>query len=155
MPKDKALLLAPLAQGNMREALHLLHDGDEDWQEMLRDWLNAILRNGPAAQVKWVDETSKLGREKQKQFLAYFIHLISVSVEMDATGRNPGVAEKELDFAARLLKIARVEQLEAMVQELDRSIYHIERNANAKILFMALTIKIYHIIKDKSIILMD
>ena len=155
VPKDKALLLAPLAQGNMREALHLLHDGDEDWQEMLRDWLNAILRNGPAAQVKWVDETSKLGREKQKQFLAYFIHLISVSVEMDATGRNPGVAEKELDFAARLLKIARVEQLEAMVQELDRSIYHIERNANAKILFMALTIKIYHIIKDKSIILMD
>ena len=29
----------------------------------------------------------------------------------------------------------------------------IERNANPKILFMALTIKIYHIIKDKTLIL--
>lgn len=139
----------------MREALHLLHDGDEDWQEMLRGWLNAILKNGPSAQVKWVDETSKLGREKQKQFLAYFIHLISVSVEMDTTGRMPEVTETELDFAARLLKIAKIEQLEVMVEELDKSIYHIERNANAKILFMALTIKIYHIIKDKSIILVN
>jgi DNA polymerase-3 subunit delta' len=155
VPKEKAQTIAPLAQGNMREALHLLHDGDEDWQEMLREWLNAILKNGPAAQVKWVDETSKLGREKQKQFLAYFIHLISVSVEMDTTGRKPEVTETEIDFAARLLKIARIEQLEAMVEELDKSIYHIERNANAKILFMALTIKIYHIIKDKSIILVN
>ncbi len=33
---------------------------------LLREWLNAILKNGPIAQVKWVDEVSKLGREKQK-----------------------------------------------------------------------------------------
>jgi DNA polymerase-3 subunit delta' len=153
VPKEKAQMIAPISQGNMREAMHLLHEGDEDWQELLRSWLNAILKNGPPAQVKWVDETSKLGREKQKQFLSYFIHLISVAVEMEATGQNPEVTDTELDFAGRLLKIARIEQLEAIVEELDKSIYHIERNANAKILFMALTIKIYHIIKDKSIIL--
>jgi len=153
VPKEKAQMIAPISQGNMREAMHLLHEGDEDWQELLRSWLNAILKNGPAAQVKWVDETSKLGREKQKQFLAYFIHLIAVAVEMDCIGETPEVSSIEQDFAGRLLKIARVEQLEAIVGELDKSIYHIERNANAKILFMALTIKIYHIIKDKSIIL--
>jgi DNA polymerase-3 subunit delta' len=153
VPKEKAQIIAPMSQGNMREAMHLLQEGDEDWQELLRSWLNAILKNGPAAQVKWVDDISKLGREKQKQFLSYFIHLISVAVEMDATGQNPEVTDIELDFAGRLLKIARVELLEAMVEELNKSIYYIERNANAKILFMALTIKIYHIIKDKSIIL--
>lgn len=153
VPREKAIAIAPIAQGNMREAMHLLHDGDEDWQEILRNWLNAILKNGPAAQVKWVDDISKLGREKQKQFLAYFIHLIGVAVELSCSGKDPEVSSTELDFAGRLLKIAGVEQLEAMVQELDRSIYAIERNANAKILFMALTIKIYHIIKDKSIIL--
>ena len=153
VPKEKAQMIAPISQGNMREAMHLLHEGDEDWQELLRSWLNAILKNGPAAQVKWVDETSKLGREKQKQFLAYFIPLIAVAVEMDCIGETPEVSSIEQDFAGRLLKIARVEQLEAIVGELDKSIYHIERNANAKILFMALTIKIYHIIKGKSIIL--
>jgi DNA polymerase-3 subunit delta' len=36
---------------------------------------------------------------------------------------------------------------------LDRATYYIERNANAKILFHALTIKLYHIIQDKIVFL--
>lgn len=152
VPREKAMQIAPMAQGNLREALHLLHDADEDWQEMLRDWLNAILKNGPAAQTKWVDETSKLGREKHKQFLAYFIHLLSGSVQLAHLGSAGDFPEKEKDFAVRLLKLANTAQLQAIVNELDKSIYHIERNANAKILFMALTIRIYHIIQDKTVI---
>jgi DNA polymerase-3 subunit delta' len=65
----------------------------------------------------------------------------------------PEAAEQELDFAQRLLKLAATEQLEAMVKELNEAVYFVERNANPKILFMALTIKIYHIIRDKTVIL--
>jgi DNA polymerase-3 subunit delta' len=153
VPKEKAASLAPIAQGNMREAFQLLHHADEDWQALLREWLNAILKNGPAAQVKWVEDISKLGREKQKQFLSYFIHLLSISVHLANTPVPPSLTDEELDFATRLLKLISTEQIEALVDELNHSIYHIERNANAKILFMALTLKIYHIIKDKSVIL--
>jgi DNA polymerase-3 subunit delta' len=153
VPKEKATSIAPIAQGNLREALQLLHHADEDWQAFLREWLNAILKNGPAAQVKWVDEISKLGREKQKQFLQYFIHLLSISFRMANTVVQPFATEEELDFASRLVKLTSSEQIEAIVEELNQSIYHIERNANAKILFMALTLKIYHIIRDKSVIL--
>jgi DNA polymerase-3 subunit delta' len=153
VPKEKASSLAPISQGNMREAFQLLHHADEDWQTLLREWLNAILKNGPAAQVKWVEETSKLGREKQKQFLSYFIHLLSISVHLANTPVPPSVTDEELDFATRLLKLISTEQIEALVNELNQSSYHIERNANAKILFMALTLKIYHIIRDKSVIL--
>lgn len=152
VPREKAEQVAPMAQGNMREALQLLRDADEDWQEILRDWLNAILKNGPAAQAKWVEETSKLGREKHKQFLAYFIHLLSGSVHLAHLGNADELPEKEKDFAVRLLKLASTEQLQAVVNELDKCIYYIERNANPKMLFMALTIKIYHIIQDKSVI---
>jgi DNA polymerase-3 subunit delta' len=153
VPRDKASTIAPIAQGNLREAFQLLHHGDEDWQALLREWLNAILKNGPASQVKWVEDISKLGREKQKQFLSYFIHLLSISVHIANTTNPPSVAEEELDFAMRLLKLISTEQIEALVDELNQSSYYIERNANAKILFMALTIKIYHIIRDKSVIL--
>lgn len=153
LPRERAQQIASLAEGNMREAFQLLHHADEDWEGILRDWLNAIIKNGPAAQVKWVDETSKLGREKQKQFLAYFIHLLASAVQIANVGKAPEVAENELDFANRLLRLASTEQLEAIANELDRSTYHIERNANPKILFMALTVKIYHIIKYKAVIL--
>lgn len=153
VPKEKADKLAAIAQGNLREAFSLLHHADEDWQSLLREWLNAILKNGPASQVKWIEEISKLGREKQKQFLHYFIHLLSVSVHLANTPVSPSVSEEEIDFASRLLKLISTEQIEAIVTELNQSLYHIERNANPKILFMALTIKIYHIIRDKSVIL--
>jgi DNA polymerase-3 subunit delta' len=96
-----------------------------------------------------------LGREKQKQFLAYFIHLLSTAIHENILGKSTGAAEKEKDFAQRFNKLAAPEQLEAIVNELDKASYYIERNANPKLLFMALTLKIYHIIKDKSVILIN
>ena len=57
------------------------------------------------------------------------------------------------DFAQRIGKIASVSQQHAISEELDKAIYYIERNAHAKMLFHALTIKLYHIIQDKALIL--
>ncbi|MEY3158923.1 MAG: hypothetical protein RLZZ49_403, partial [Bacteroidota bacterium] len=124
VPKEKAISIAPLAQGNLREAMQLLHHGDENWQDLLRDWLNAIIKNGPGAQVKWVDEMSKIGREKQKQFIAYFIHLLSISIRISNNEIPHDIAENEIDFAQRLLKLADTSQIQSMVEELDKSIYY-------------------------------
>jgi DNA polymerase-3 subunit delta' len=103
------------------------------------------------AQTKWVEEISRLGREKQKQFVRYFIHLLEQALHLRIRGAEYLIGEKERDFAERLNKIAGIEQQEAMVNELDQAHYQIERNANAKILFHALTIRLYHIIQDKSV----
>ena len=155
IPLAKAQNIAALSQGNLREAFQILNQGDEDWNELLREWLNAILKNGPAAQVKWIEDISKLGREKQKQFIGYFTHLISTALHETTMGISEGANQMEVDFAQRVNKIAAPEQLEEIAKELDRATYYIERNANAKMLFMALSIKIYHIIKDKSVILVN
>lgn len=145
---------AAIAQGNYREALQLLQNASEDQQSLLREWLNAILKNGPAAQVKWIEEINKLGREKQKQFLLYFIHLLQQSIHIRFAGNNPvSVAENERDFAERLNKFAPVNHQQAIIEELNKAVYFIERNANAKMLFHALTIKLYHLIKNNALIL--
>jgi DNA polymerase III subunit delta' len=151
---DKARQIAGISEGNYREALQLVQHAEEDWQSLLRDWLNAILKTGPAAQTKWVEEISKQGREKQKQFLRYFNHLLEQAIRLSIMGDNAtGLADNERDFALRLNKIAAIEQQQAIIEELDRATYYIERNANAKILFHALTIKLYHIIQDKIVFL--
>ncbi|MBX3254352.1 MAG: hypothetical protein KF862_09450 [Chitinophagaceae bacterium] len=142
----QARQIASVCEGNYREALQLLQHSGDDWQGMLRDWLNAILKTGPAAQVKWIEDISRQGREKQKQFLRYFNHLLEQSIRlqiMPAAGEM--MPEAERDFALRLNKIASLPQQQAIIEELDKAAYYIERNANAKILFHALTIKLYHI----------
>ncbi|MBN8782279.1 MAG: hypothetical protein J0G98_04375 [Terrimonas ferruginea] len=147
--------VAQVSEGNYREALQQVQHADEDWQGLLREWLNAILKNGPVAQTKWVDEINKLGREKQKQFLRYFNHLLEQAVRLRVLDETAGqlMPEREKDFANRLNKIAGIEQQQAIIEELDKAAYYIERNANGKMLFHALTIKLYHIIKDKVVML--
>ncbi len=150
--KKKALQIAGIAEGNYREALQMLQHTDENFEEVLRSWLNVIVAVNLPAQVKWIDTISKTGREKQKQFLKYFTHQLQQSVHMR-------IIEEEItelnDFANRLNKICSLDKQEAIMQELDMAAYYIERNANAKMLFHALTIKLHHIIKNNAMVVMN
>ena len=154
--KETASQIAGIAEGNYREALQLLQHSEEDWHSYLREWLNATLKGGPIAQVKFTEEAAKLGREKQKQFLRYFNHLLQMSIRIKVLGADQvKMGDQEKDFAIRLNKIASVSQQQAIIEELDKASYHIERNANGKMLFQALTLKLYHIIQNKTLILND
>jgi len=152
---EKAAEIAAVAQGNIREALQLLEIPEENLQIQVRDWLNVILKNNVATQIKWLDDISKTGREKQKQFLKYFVHLLEQGIRVAFLNEVDLhlIPEKERDFAFRLNKICGTEAMETMVKELENAIYYIERNAHAKMLFHALTIRFFHIIKDNSLIL--
>jgi DNA polymerase-3 subunit delta' len=150
---EQARQIAVLCEGNYHEALQLMRHADDDWQGVLRDWLNAILKNGPVAQVKWIEEISKSGRERQKQFLRYFNHLLEQAVRLRYI--DPAqlpIPDGEKDIALRLNKIADIGQQKAIIQELDNAAYYIERNAHAKMLFHALTIKLYHILAEKKVV---
>ncbi len=152
--KEMARQIAFVSEGNYREALQLVRHSGEDWQAMFRDWMNAIMKSGPIAQVKWIEEMSSLGREKQKQFLRYCNHLLEQAIRAGHIGgMMDQIPEKERDLIGRLNKMAGVHQQEAIITEFDKAAYYIERNANSKMLFHALTIKLYHIIADKSLIL--
>ena len=103
---EKARQIAALSEGNFREAQHLLQHEDDDWQVVLREWLNMIVKRNTSGQVKWVEEMSRNGREKQKQFLKYFTHLLetAIRIEVMATrdrGRqNVKVTEAIFTFVA-------------------------------------------------------
>ena len=135
-----------------------MQHADEDFNSLLREWMNATVKNQAIAQVKIIEEIARLGREKQKQFLKYFSQILEQAVRLEIS--KPELKEKlarsvssaELDFAERMNKLMALEQKQAIAEELDKAAYHIERNANAKILFHALTIKIYHIIKNHVVI---
>ena len=152
---SRASRIASIASGNLREALLLLEDAEDDWEKQLREWLNVTHKNNVAIQLKWIENISKLGREKQKQFLKYFTHLLEQALRLRYIGEDEqtSIPENEIDFANRLNIMCSREALESISEELDKATYYIERNANAKMLFHALTIRLHHIINNKSLIL--
>jgi DNA polymerase-3 subunit delta' len=152
---EKASQIAGISEGNFREALQLLQNPEEDLQGQIRDWLNIIVKNNVSSQLKWIEEISRIGREKQKTFLKYFIHLLEQAVRSNYLSEEKlkMIPENDLDFSIRLNKICALEAQEAMITELEKAVYFIERNAHAKMLFHSLTIRFFHIIKDNSLIL--
>ena len=152
--EKQARQIAAITEGNYREALAELNHAGEDWQLLVREWLNAILKNGPVSLVKWIEEISKQGREKQKQFLRFFNHLLQQSIRIGILGENSNWASNlpvaEKDFILRINKMADLSQQEAIVEELDKAAYYIERNANAKMLFHALSLRLFHILRDRA-----
>ena len=155
---EQAKQIANACDGNYREAINLLQHADEDFHGLLREWLNASLKNQTITQVKLIDEIGRMGREKQKQFLKHFTHLIEQAVRLQIADHIlkekllNAMSTGEKDFVSRLNKAMTLEQKEAIAEELDKATYYIERNANAKILFHALTIKIFHIVKNNIVI---
>lgn len=155
-PMEKARQIATISEGNYHEALQLLQHIEDDWQVVLREWLNIIVKKNLQAQLKWIDEISKSGRENQKQFLKYFIHLLEQAIRLrviDDDKTQQYATGTETDFASRLNKLCGIAQQEAIITELDKASYYVERNANPKMLFHALSIKLHHIISNNSLIL--
>ncbi len=151
----QAARFASVSSGNVREALRTLRSNEEDWLKIVRDWLNAIYQNKLENQTKWIEEVNEAGREKQKQLLEYFLHLIGISIRTKFMSKRDVkiLDEGEGAFALTLGKMCGVEVMEVMAKEIDNAIYYIERNANTKLLFHALTIRFYHLIKEKQLIL--
>ena len=152
---EKAVQIAAIAEGNYLEALKMLQNTEEDWEEGIRSWLNVIWQRNTNAQLKWIEDISKLGREKQKQLLKYFIHLLQQALKVRYLQEEnlEAISLEQRDFAQRLNNMCSTEAQEAIVHELEKAMYYIERNAHGKMLFHALTIRLYHIIKENSLIL--
>jgi DNA polymerase-3 subunit delta' len=66
-------------------------------------------------------------------------------------GQAAGLPDNEQDFAQRLNRIADISCQQAIVTEINNAVYYIERNAHAKMLFHALTIRFYHILRNHEV----
>lgn len=148
----KARQIATIAAGNYREALALMQHAEDDYHELLRTWLNGIFTGNRPALQEWIEgiASAKMGRENQKQFVRYFINLLEHTLRLRYLDKQQlAFSEEEIDFAAKLSKLANLQQMEQIMQLLDNACYYIERNANAKLLFHALSIRLQYIFRNK------
>jgi DNA polymerase-3 subunit delta' len=95
-----------------------------------------------------VDEISKLGRENQKNMLRYGVQLIRECIMMLSGAESlVHLPSAELDFVKNFSKHLDLAKCEALVNELEKAHYHIERNANPKILFLDVSLQFVKILK--------
>ncbi len=145
--------IAHLANGNFNEAMNLLAQKENDQATRFLEWMRKCYKGNGVELVKWSESFAGLGRENQKQLIQYALHFLREYLNLKMTG-NPQVRlrDQELSTAQNLTKVLSFEQVSQITGLLDDCYYHIERNANPKILFLDLSIKMNKILKNQVLV---
>lgn len=146
----RAKEIAFIADGNIQEALGLIHQhGENETFSILVQWLRFIVTdNGKEIISLTEDKLSKLGRENQKSFLLYAINMMRQIILMQQGLKNlVFLQEEEFAFVEKFSGLFQFEQLEEAINILEKTHYGIERNGNAKILFLDLSLQLVLLFK--------
>jgi len=143
--------LAYLSNGNFTDALLMMQQEDKSYHTLFVQWLRLCFGNKGIEIVGFVDQLSKMGRENQKNFLRYGISFVRECCLLIAgAGELVHLPATELETAQKLSSIMNIEMNQAIIAELEKAHYHVERNANPKILFLDVSLQIMSFLKLKS-----
>lgn len=142
--REAAEKISHLADGNYADALLLLNENENAAQNLasFQKLMRASLKFNPQGVFAWIDEVNAAGRERQKNFINYALHIIRESMMLnygDASLVKLGADEQ--DFVKKFAPFIHAGNIERFMEELNKAYYHMERNANARILFMDLAFK--------------
>jgi len=144
--------IAYLSNGNMTEALAMLQQTDKGFHTLFVQWLRLCYGNKGPEIMAFVDQLAKLGRENQKNFLRYGISFIrECCLLMAGAGSLVHLPAGELDTAQKMTNVMNSAMAQAISTELEKAHYHVERNANPKILFLDVSLQIVKILNFKTL----
>lgn len=148
--ENQANSIANLTQGNLVEALNIAN-GDAA-NTMYFDSFVKLMRAAYAidalALLDIAEELAQYDRENQKNFLKYGLHIFRESIIFNYLGEEKvNLKNEEKAFLQKFARFINNQNIDQLIEEFDKSIYHIDRNANAKLLFSDLVIKLTKMIK--------
>lgn len=154
LTKEKAQVISQLASGNLNEALNIADQPESDNSAMFLDWFRKCYVGNGVEMVRWVEQFAGLGRENQKQFLQYGLHFMreytTLKMTNGAEGLEVKLLPKELTAAQNLTKVIEFEQVGRIVKLFDECAFHVERNANQKLLFLDASIRLNKILRQRN-----
>jgi DNA polymerase-3 subunit delta' len=148
--EQEAMSIASLADGNYLRALKLLeekHEANFNF-EHFRNWMRLCFKHDVLGTIDWVDTIATLGRERQKNFLQFGLHIFRQSIAGSYGSEDMiRLQGEELGFAKKFAPFINGKNILKLSEEFNTAHYHIERNANPKILFLDLSFKLFRLIK--------
>ncbi len=142
--EEEAEKISHLADGSYAEALLLVNENENAGQNLasFQKLMRASLKFDPKAVISWIEEINAGGRERQKNFLNYALHILRESAMMNYGDDSlVKLSADEQEFVKKFSPFIHGANIERFIEELNKAHFHMERNASAKILFMDLAFK--------------
>ena len=141
---DAAHRIARIANGSWLQALDALNTGNEN-RDVL-DMFSMLMRLAYGRKVKdlkkWSENIAGYGREKQRRMLSYFVHLVRENFMYNF--RQPELnymTQEEEDFAKNFARFIHEGNIIEINELMALAYRDIGQNANAKVVFYDLALK--------------
>jgi DNA polymerase-3 subunit delta' len=152
LSKESAQKISHRAGGNYLEAINLIHHHDEEQNENKRflEWMRACLKMNLKTINDLTQELAATSREQQKLFLQNSMHILRECLMINYADRSMVRLEgEELDSIKKFSPFVNGKNAERFVEEFNKAHFHLERNANFKILFADLSLKVNSLLQIK------
>lgn len=151
--QQKAQEITRISEGDFNTACNLIEISDDAQQNF--DFFTKMMRLSYMGKfseiIKWVDEVSKIGRERQKAFLNYSLRMIRENLIINRKQKQlVRLSEQENDFSQKFATFIHPQNTEQLVYEITLAHTHISRNANAKVVLLDMCIKINQLLKKEN-----
>jgi len=145
--------IAYLADGNLSVAMTLgqqdssgtLVSGEHSW---FAEWMRLCYRQDLLGLVKHADQFDGFSKEKQKGLLNYSIRLCrDLFLWQQGAAALLRLPDDELAFVKNFSKVLAINHIEHIVADLNESVYHLERNARAKMIMLDISLTFSRLIR--------
>lgn len=148
---DDALSIAHLAEGNINKAereLNLSKDNNKFF-DLFVELMRLAYQRKIIDLKRWSNDIASLGREQSMQFLEYCQRLIRENFVYNINIRELNyLNQKEAQFSVNFARFITERNVEKLVEVMNKAQSDIMGNANAKIVFFDLSVKIILLLKS-------
>jgi len=150
-PED-AETYAHLSEGNVSLAYTLMQDKEQasfNLDNFIK-WMRLCYTRNIGETIDWVEAIAGAGREAQKNFLVFSLGMFRQSIIGHYADTDLVILTKaQRQFLDKFSPFINHKNIVALTELLNEGHYHLERNANPKILFLDVSLKIYAYLKRK------
>tara|TARA_B100000427_G_scaffold328769_1_gene342740 strand:+ start:701 stop:1852 length:1152 start_codon:yes stop_codon:yes gene_type:complete len=149
---EKIDILRHITGSDLGKMIQLLREDGEE-KTLFADftlWMRAAYKVDILKISSWLDSISVMGRKYQKIFLSYVIKMVRECLVFNFADKSLlRASEKELVFISKFAPFINGDNSVLIVEELEKAIQSINRNANSKILLFDLSLKMAKFLKVK------
>lgn len=143
--------IAPLADGNMRDAYRLMDQVVDENTAKFRDWMRICFTLDINKVTQWADQYQLQDKEGQKALLLTGLNILRESLlkrsQLEELMRSsPSDRDFVENFSTKALTENKITDLYKLLNDAH---YHLERNASAKILFANLSFNMARVLRRK------
>ena len=136
-----------LSDGDINNAQKYLYASNSEDLETLKVWMRACYSQNFGeinTQVEWFNSLSKI---KKRTFLTYSLKLMREALVSSIDESLSRISDSEMAFISKFRNTLNSQDFENIIIAIDENIRFLDRNANPKILFLDLSIKISDLFK--------